>query len=172
MIASLSENRLSGVSGGRRSPAYAPAVALADVTISFQLTGGGRYPAVERATLAIADGEFVSIVGPTGCGKSTLLNAAAGLIAPSAGRVEVFAQPLAGINRQSGYLFQADALFPWKTALENVAIALEIDGVARSEARSPRTDAGSPGWDSARSATAIRTCSPAASASASGSRRC
>ena len=113
----------------------APAVALADVTITFRLADGGSYPAVERASLAVADGEFVTIVGPTGCGKSTLLNVAAGLIAPTAGRAEIFGGQLTGLNRQAGYLFQADALFPWKTALENVAIGLETAGVPQAEAR-------------------------------------
>ena len=55
-----------------------PAVALSQVTVTFRLAGGGTYPAVERASLAVAAGEFVAIVGPTGCGKSTLLNIAAG----------------------------------------------------------------------------------------------
>jgi sulfonate transport system ATP-binding protein len=113
----------------------AAAVALNDVAVSFRLAGGGAYTAVERATLNVADGEFVAIVGPTGCGKSTLLNIAAGLIAPSSGGVDIFGGPLAALNRQAGYLFQADALFPWKTALENVAIGLETAGTASSEAR-------------------------------------
>jgi NitT/TauT family transport system ATP-binding protein len=112
-----------------------PAVALAQVTVTFRLADGGAYPAVEGASLAIGDGEFVTIVGPTGCGKSTLLNVAAGLIAPSSGRIDIFGAPLAGLNRQAGYLFQAEALFPWKTALENVAIGLETAGIARSQAR-------------------------------------
>ena len=73
--------------------------------------------------------------GPTGCGKSTLLNVTAGLFPPSQGRVEIFGSGLAGLNRQSGYLFQSDALFPWKTALENVAIGLETVGTPRDEAR-------------------------------------
>jgi NitT/TauT family transport system ATP-binding protein len=64
-----------------------------------------------------------------------LLNATAGLFPPSAGRVEIFGEALAGLNRQSGYLFQSEALFPWKTALENVAIGLEIVGVSHTEAR-------------------------------------
>jgi NitT/TauT family transport system ATP-binding protein len=115
------------------APADAAAIALADVTIAFPLAGGARYTAVEAASLAVAAGEFVAIVGPTGCGKSTLLNAAAGLLTPSVGRVEVFGRALAGLNRAAGYLFQADALFPWKTAIENVAIGLEIDG--RRDAR-------------------------------------
>ncbi|MGH6663727.1 MAG: ABC transporter ATP-binding protein [Pseudolabrys sp.] len=115
--------------------AQTPAVALSGVSIAFRLAGGGSYTAVERAALEVADGEFVAIVGPTGCGKSTLLNAAAGLITPSMGSVGIFGSPLAALNRQAGYLFQADALFPWKTALENVAIALETAGTPAAEAR-------------------------------------
>jgi len=102
---------------------------------SFRLGDRTTYTAVERATLAVADGEFVSIVGPTGCGKSTLLNVSAGLLAPSAGRVSIFGAPLSGRNAKAGYLFQAEALFPWKTALDNVAIGLEVAGVAAEAAR-------------------------------------
>src|SRR5471032_2327723 len=113
----------------------AAAVALSEVSVAFRLAGGGLYTAVERATLNVADGEFVAIVGPTGCGKSTLLNIAAGLMPPSAGRVDIFGAPLTALNRQAGYLFQADALFPWKTALENVAIGLETAGTPTAQAR-------------------------------------
>jgi NitT/TauT family transport system ATP-binding protein len=108
---------------------------LRDVTIRFRLADSTTFTAVDSATLSVADGEFVSIVGPTGCGKSTLLNAAAGLLAPSSGDVSIFGQPLGGLNRQSGYLFQADALFPWKTALDNIAIGLETAGVPPSAAK-------------------------------------
>jgi NitT/TauT family transport system ATP-binding protein len=107
---------------------------LRDVSIAFALQGGGRYTAVEAIDLAVAPGEFVAIVGPTGCGKSTLLNAAAGLLRPSDGTVDIFGIPLSGINVRAGYLFQQDALMPWKTALDNVAVALEPKGVARTEA--------------------------------------
>jgi len=113
----------------------APAVALSQASVTFRLADGASYPAVEQASLSVADGEFVAIVGPTGCGKSTLLNVAAGLIAPSTGYVDIFGRRLTGLNRQAGYLFQADALFPWKTALENVAIGLETAGIGRGEAR-------------------------------------
>ena len=109
------------------------AVALDGATVAFG-TGHHAYTAVERATLAVADGEFVAIVGPTGCGKSTLLNVAAGLLRPADGTVRIFGEPLRGLNRQAGYLFQADALFPWKTTRDNVAIGLEIAGTARAEA--------------------------------------
>lgn len=111
------------------------AVALTDVDVAFRLSGGGTYTAVARARLDVADGEFVAIVGPTGCGKSTLLNIAAGLLAPASGRVDIFGAPLTDLNRQAGYLFQADALFPWKTALENVAIGLETAGTPQADAR-------------------------------------
>jgi NitT/TauT family transport system ATP-binding protein len=112
-----------------------PAVELRQVTIAFRLAGETTYTAVERVSLAVADGEFVSIVGPTGCGKTTLLNVAAGLFAPTSGSVDIFAGPLTGLNRAAGYLFQAEALFPWKTALDNVAIGVEIAGTGKAEAR-------------------------------------
>jgi NitT/TauT family transport system ATP-binding protein len=130
---------IEGNAGARGRPG-APAVALSQATITFRLADGGSYPAVERASLSVADGEFVAIVGPTGCGKSTLLNVAAGLIAPSSGEVDIFGARLTGLNRQAGYLFQADALFPWKTALENVAIGLETAGTGRNEARGRAQD--------------------------------
>jgi NitT/TauT family transport system ATP-binding protein len=85
--------------------------------------------------LTLGAGEFVAIVGPTGCGKTTLLNAAAGLLAPAAGEVCIFGMRLNGLNRRAGYLFQQDAVMPWMTARENVAIGLEVAGVGRGEAR-------------------------------------
>ncbi len=111
-----------------------PAAVLSGLAIAFGLKGGGRYTAVEGVDLAVTEGEFVAVVGPTGCGKSTLLNAAAGLIRPAKGTVTAFGAPLVGLNRRAGYLFQADALMPWKTALDNVAVALEPQGVPRAEA--------------------------------------
>ena len=110
------------------------AVALDGATVAFDVAGGKVYTAVEKATLRVADGEFVAIVGPTGCGKSTLLNVAAGLLQPASGSVNIFDHPLRGLNKQAGYLFQADAVFPWKTARDNVAIGLEVAGVAKDEA--------------------------------------
>src|SRR6202043_40461 len=110
------------------------AVALDDATVAFRLADARIYTAVEQARLSIAHGEFVAIVGPTGCGKSTLLNVAAGLLKPASGTVRIFDSPLVGLNREAGYLFQADALFPWKTAIDNVAIGLEIKGAPRAHA--------------------------------------
>lgn len=116
------------------------AVALNAVDVAFRLADGAVFRAVSNAMLNVADGEFVSIVGPTGCGKSTLLNIAAGLLPPAAGAVDIFGKRLSDLNRQAGYLFQADALFPWKTALENVAIGLDIVGVPPAEARARAKD--------------------------------
>ena len=110
------------------------AVVLDDATVAFRLPDARIYIAVEKAQLAVEHGEFVAIVGPTGCGKSTLLNIVAGLLRPAAGSVRIFDRPLTALNRDAGYLFQADALFPWKTAIDNVAIGLEVQGVPRTEA--------------------------------------
>ena len=119
------------------------ALELAGVAITF-LSGEGRstqrYTAVQGVDLTIAPGEFVSVVGPTGCGKSTLLNVAAGLLEPSAGSVQVFGAPLAGLNRRAGYMFQADALMPWRTALGNVMAGLEFRGAPPAEARAQAED--------------------------------
>jgi NitT/TauT family transport system ATP-binding protein len=122
--------------GSPAAPAAgAKAVSLTDTSVTFRLADGGAYTAVQGCTLEVEDGEFVAIVGPTGCGKSTLLNVAAGLIEPSHGHARIFGEPLPGLNKQAGYLFQAEALFPWKTAVENVAIGLEINGTSKAEAR-------------------------------------
>lgn len=118
----------------------ATAVALRDVSVAFPEPKGGIFTAVDRTDFAVADAEFVAIVGPTGCGKSTLLNVAAGLLKPATGKAEIYGTPLQGLNRQAGYLFQQDALMPWKTARENVAIALEIAGTPRDEAMARASD--------------------------------
>lgn len=112
------------------------ALALENITVTFaaRSAGASPYTAVRGATLVVARGEFMSVVGPTGCGKSTLLNVAAGLLAPSTGRVAVFGADLSGLNRHAGYLFQADALMPWLNALDNVAIGLRYGGTPKGEA--------------------------------------
>ena len=114
-----------------------PALELADVTCTFvsREDRSQRYTAVSDVTLSVAPGEFVSVVGPTGCGKSTLLNVAAGLLEPSRGTVHVFGEPLRGINRRAGYMFQSEALMPWRTALANVTAGLEFRGVPLAKAR-------------------------------------
>jgi NitT/TauT family transport system ATP-binding protein len=110
------------------------AVELDRVTCTFA-GARGSYTAVRDVSLAIGAGEFVSVVGPTGCGKSTLLNVAAGLLRPSSGVVRVLGETLSGINRKAGYMFQSEALMPWRSALANVTAGLEFRGVAIGEAR-------------------------------------
>jgi NitT/TauT family transport system ATP-binding protein len=119
---------------GRAPQAGAEAVRFRGVTIEFPLADGGRYPAVAATDLAVGANEFVAIVGPTGCGKSTLLNVAAGLLPPSSGETRVLGTRLIGLNDKAGYLFQQDAVMPWKTARDNVAIGLEVARIPRAEA--------------------------------------
>lgn len=119
-------------SGAARNPA--PAIAFENVTCSFE-TPEGVYTATKDVSFSIGDGEFVSVVGPTGCGKSTLLNAAAGLLKPAAGRVLIYGEALNGINHRAGYMFQAESLMPWATAIDNVMMSLKFRGVPENEAR-------------------------------------
>jgi NitT/TauT family transport system ATP-binding protein len=108
---------------------------LEGVTCTFAARAGNEdYTAVADVNLGVAEGEFVAVVGPTGCGKSTLLNVAAGLRAPTRGSVTVFGEKLQGINARAGYLFQNEALMPWRTALQNVTAGLEFRGSAAKEA--------------------------------------
>ncbi len=117
------------------------ALDLRGITCRFAAPGGGpSYTAVADTTLQVAAGEFVSVVGPTGCGKSTLLNVAAGLLIPSAGEVQVFGQPLQGLNRRAGYMFQSDALLPWRSALGNVMLGLQYRGLPEAQARAQAED--------------------------------
>ena len=113
------------------------ALSLVNISCTFvsKDDSSQRYTALADTTLHIAPGEFVSVVGPTGCGKSTLLNLAAGLLAPSSGRVEVSGSLLAGINARAGYMFQSEALMPWRSALQNVIVGLQFRGMPESEAR-------------------------------------
>lgn len=110
------------------------AVELTGCTRTFTTPGGGTYDAVRDITLSVPAGRFVSIVGPTGSGKSTILNMAAGLLSPTAGRVQSFGTPVQGVNRRAAYMFQQDALLPWKTVLDNVALGLTMAGTPKGEA--------------------------------------
>jgi NitT/TauT family transport system ATP-binding protein len=100
-----------------------PAIALRGVGRAF-----AGYVAVENITLDIVPGRFVAVVGPSGCGKSTVLNIIAGLTPPTAGVVKIFGRQLTGINRRACYMFQDDALLPWKTVIENIQLGLTFRG--------------------------------------------
>ncbi len=103
-------------------------VAIERMTMAF-----GDFVAVRDVDIQVGDGEFLAIVGPTGCGKSTILNAVAGLLAPASGGVAIDGRAVAGVQGSVGYLFQQDALLPWKTALENVELGLRFRGVPGGE---------------------------------------
>ncbi|RWK71206.1 MAG: ABC transporter ATP-binding protein, partial [Mesorhizobium sp.] len=107
-----------------------PMVSIDSVTMSF-----GTFIAVQNVDLTVADGEFLAIVGPTGCGKSTILNAIAGLLKPASGTVSIDGAPVHGVQNNIGYLFQQDALLPWKTALENVELGPMFKGTSAGERR-------------------------------------
>ena len=109
-------------------------IAFQDVSRSFAVAGGS-FVALDRLTLDIADGEFVTVVGPSGCGKSTALNIAAGLLAPSSGRVLVDAAEVRGPGPERGVIFQQYALFPWLTVRENVEFGLRIARTPAAERR-------------------------------------
>ena len=118
------------------------ALELIDIHCTFRSKDdrSQRYTAVADTTLRIGEGEFVSVVGPTGCGKSTLLNVGAGLLEPSSGTVRVFGQPLAGVNARAGYMFQSEALMPWRSALDNVMVGLQYRGLPDAQARAQAED--------------------------------
>ncbi|MGJ7520553.1 ABC transporter ATP-binding protein [Variovorax sp. LT1P1] len=122
------------MAGTADSPDHALELLGINCTFHAKENPGQRYTAVADTTLRIRAGEFVSVVGPTGCGKSTLLNVAAGLLTPSSGAVEVFGQPLAGINTRAGYMFQSDALMPWRSARDNVMVGLQYRGMPDGDA--------------------------------------
>lgn len=97
------------------------AIELRNVTKRFRTPKGEIYTALKDLNLSVAPGEFCAVVGPTGCGKSTTLGLISGLERPSAGEVQVMGKPVQGIDPRIGYVFQADAVFPWKNVLRNVA---------------------------------------------------
>ena len=111
------------------------ALELERVSRDFTTPDGRGYRALDDVSFSISAGSFVAIVGPSGCGKSTLLNIVAGLLAPSAGTVRVDGEAQTGLNRRATYMFQQDALLPWKTVRENVALGLTLGGVAKPEAQ-------------------------------------
>jgi NitT/TauT family transport system ATP-binding protein len=111
----------------------APAVSRVEldrVTVRY-----GDYVAVDDISFEVPPGQFVAVVGPTGCGKSSLLNAVAGLVSPAGGAVRTGGADVSGVNRDCGYMFQVDALLPWKTALDNVLLGPALRNMHKLQAR-------------------------------------
>ena len=109
-------------------------IEIVGLTKRYLTPKGETFTAIRDVTLAVEPGQFCAIVGPTGCGKSTTLAQVSGLERPSAGSVSVGAQIVEGITKGVSYMFQADALFPWKTVLDNVMIGPVLLGTPRREA--------------------------------------
>jgi putative hydroxymethylpyrimidine transport system ATP-binding protein len=114
----------------------APAVALDHVSASYR-EGDAILPVLDDVSFSVADGEFLALIGPSGSGKSTLLDIVAGLLGMDRGRVLFHGKPAPEAERlgQSAYMRQPDLLMPWRTTLDNAALALEVAGVSRREAR-------------------------------------
>jgi NitT/TauT family transport system ATP-binding protein len=106
------------------------AVAISDAQVVF-----GDHCVLDHISLEVKEGEVVALIGPSGCGKSTLLNLVAGLVQPTSGAVKCLGKPVSGLNRHVGYMTQKDTLLPWRSAVDNVALPLEIGGVRKAERR-------------------------------------
>ncbi len=123
---------------GAASAAAAPALTVdaRGVSLTFQ-TNDGEVEALANVDLQISDGDFVSFIGPSGCGKTTLLRIIADLERPTAGTILIngITSEQARLQRHYGYIFQAPALYPWRTIERNVALPLEIMGFDANERR-------------------------------------
>lgn len=130
----------------KRTP-VAPGVAddaaridIIGLTKRFLTPKGEPFTAIQDVTLAVEPGQFCAIVGPTGCGKSTTLAQVSGLDKPSSGSVQVGGHIVDGITNGVSYMFQADALFPWKSVLQNVLIGPVLLGTPKKQAESLAKD--------------------------------
>ncbi|MFL6113537.1 MAG: ABC transporter ATP-binding protein [Catenulispora sp.] len=110
------------------------AIEIRDVTKRFLTPSGEVFTAISDVTFTVEPGQFCAVVGPTGCGKSTALSLVSGLDRPSGGTVSVNGREVDGITDGVGFMFQADALLPWKTVLQNVALGLIFRKVPKKEA--------------------------------------
>jgi NitT/TauT family transport system ATP-binding protein len=157
-------------SGGEAQSGSNPAIELHGVSKRFRTPAGSIFAALADVDLTVEPGQFCAVVGPSGCGKSTTLTLVSGLEAASEGDVLVHGKRVTAIGEDVGFVFQSDALLPWKTVLENVAIGPRFRGVARREAYDRARD-----WlrrvGLASSRIATRISSRAACASAWRSRR-
>ncbi len=117
-----------------------PAVELINVSRRFVSPTGKSLTAIRDFNMTVERGEFVAVVGPTGCGKSTTLNLVTGLARPSAGEVRLMGGPVSGIDPRVGFVFQTDALFPWKNVLDNVMAGPLFRGKPRDVAEKAAMD--------------------------------
>jgi NitT/TauT family transport system ATP-binding protein len=131
-------NQAPGATAAGRSPE----LVVAGVSLRFAPPAGdmASHLALADVSFRVRPGEFVAIIGPSGCGKSTLLRVVAGLLRGTEGEVSIDGQVISGVPAGIGFLFQSDALLPWKTALENVMIGAALAGRGRGEAAAHAVD--------------------------------
>jgi NitT/TauT family transport system ATP-binding protein len=128
-------------SGGEtRGLSSAPAIKLSGVSKRFRTPDDSIFTALTDVDLTVEPGQFCAVVGPSGCGKSTTLTLVSGLERPSDGTVEVNGQPVDGIGSDVGFVFQSDALLPWKSVLDNVAVGPTFRGAPKREAHERAND--------------------------------
>ncbi len=111
-----------------------PPLSVRNVSKSYEV-GDEMMHVIGDLSLSLGQAEIVSIVGPSGCGKSTLLNVVSGIIPPGSGEIRWYGEPLSGVPARAGYMLQKDLLLPWRTAIQNVLLGLEIQGVQADAAR-------------------------------------
>lgn len=140
MGASQPDPRAAPPTAAADRPPDRPAIQLREVTKRFRTPTGGVYTALRDLDLAIEDGQFCAVVGPTGCGKSTTLTLVAGLERPTKGQVLVHGEPVQGIPGDVGFVFQTDAVLPWKTVLDNVMVGPLFRGADKRDARDRARD--------------------------------
>jgi NitT/TauT family transport system ATP-binding protein len=121
-------------------PVVPPAIQMTSVTKRFRSPDGSAFTALRDLDFTVEAGEFCAVVGPTGCGKSTTLTLVSGLERASEGSVLVHGQPVTGITPGVGFMFQSDAILPWKTVLDNVAAGPRFRGVDKRVALSGARD--------------------------------
>ncbi|MDQ0472313.1 ABC transporter ATP-binding protein [Labrys wisconsinensis] len=117
-----------------------PAIELINVSRRFLSPTGKSLTALRDFSMTVERGEFVAVVGPTGCGKSTTLNLVTGLARPSAGEVRVMGEPVNGIDPRVGFVFQTDALFPWRSVVDNVVAGPRFRGRPKAQAYADARD--------------------------------
>jgi NitT/TauT family transport system ATP-binding protein len=118
----------------QRAHPASPAIELVDVDLHFPTPDGRSLQALRRFNMSVQRGAFVALVGPTGCGKSTALSLIAGLMRPTSGDVRVQGRRVTGIDPCVGFVFQADALFPWRTVIDNVVLGPLYRGMPKPQA--------------------------------------
>ena len=115
--------------------AVAPQFLVDNITHSFSSTDNTIVEVLSNITFSVQAHEFIALVGPSGCGKSTLLNIMSGLIKPTSGRIFLEGQAHNSISKRIGYISQTDSLMPWRTAIRNVELGLELNGISKKQRR-------------------------------------